>query len=198
MRPFGIAADVVENIGALQGRPLTGHYDGYASCPITSSPVAAGEFDYDFRATAVGFLCSIRSRRWRSLVREEVRPAVAVLEPDAQGPGLTPRLCRETDTRAAASRVPRPGCRFSRVSGLHVLLSARLGDRSDDVLGPQRLQVTTVTDPGSDAVPGPAPRNSAVEQRVRPGGAGRPAVLHEVDAVCRPVRGAPAGSGRRC
>ncbi|OFB36141.1 pyridine nucleotide-disulfide oxidoreductase [Mycolicibacterium sp. (ex Dasyatis americana)] len=42
---------VVENIGALlSGRPLTGSYDGYASCPIVTSShdMLLAEFDYDF------------------------------------------------------------------------------------------------------------------------------------------------------
>lgn len=42
---------VVENIGAvLSGRPLTGSYDGYASCPIVTSAndMLLAEFDYDF------------------------------------------------------------------------------------------------------------------------------------------------------
>ena len=44
------APAVVENIDALfKGRPLTGHYDGYASCPITTSSheMLLAEFDYD-------------------------------------------------------------------------------------------------------------------------------------------------------
>ena len=42
---------VVENIAAhLAGRPLTGSYDGYASCPIVTSThdMLLAEFDYDF------------------------------------------------------------------------------------------------------------------------------------------------------
>ncbi|MBX7431491.1 NAD(P)/FAD-dependent oxidoreductase [Mycobacterium sp. Y57] len=42
---------VVENIDAfLAGRPLTGSYDGYASCPIVTSShdMLLAEFDYDF------------------------------------------------------------------------------------------------------------------------------------------------------
>lgn len=42
---------VVENIDAhLKGRPLTGSYDGYASCPIVTSghDMLLAEFDYDF------------------------------------------------------------------------------------------------------------------------------------------------------
>lgn len=42
---------VVENIGAvLSGRPLSGSYDGYASCPIVTSShdMLLAEFDYDF------------------------------------------------------------------------------------------------------------------------------------------------------
>ncbi len=42
---------VVENIDAhLAGRPLTGSYDGYASCPIVTSThdMLLAEFDYDF------------------------------------------------------------------------------------------------------------------------------------------------------
>ena len=45
------APAVVENLDAfLKGRPLAGHYDGYASCPITtsSSEMLLAEFDYDF------------------------------------------------------------------------------------------------------------------------------------------------------
>ncbi|QZH68361.1 NAD(P)/FAD-dependent oxidoreductase [Mycolicibacterium farcinogenes] len=45
------APAVVENIGAvLSGRPLTGSYDGYASCPIVTSAhdMLLAEFDYDF------------------------------------------------------------------------------------------------------------------------------------------------------
>lgn len=45
------APAVVENIGAvLTGRPLTGSYDGYASCPIVTSSreMLLAEFDYDF------------------------------------------------------------------------------------------------------------------------------------------------------
>lgn len=45
------APAVVENIGAvLNGRPLTGSYDGYASCPIVTSShdMLLAEFDYDF------------------------------------------------------------------------------------------------------------------------------------------------------
>ncbi|MEW5810079.1 MAG: FAD/NAD(P)-binding oxidoreductase [Actinomycetota bacterium] len=41
---------VVENVAAyLRGRPLTGSYDGYASCPIVTSARAMlmAEFDYD-------------------------------------------------------------------------------------------------------------------------------------------------------
>jgi sulfide:quinone oxidoreductase len=42
---------VVENIDAhIKGRPLTGSYDGYASCPIVTSghDMLLAEFDYDF------------------------------------------------------------------------------------------------------------------------------------------------------
>ena len=42
---------VVENVDAfLAGRPLTGSYDGYASCPIVTSAhdMLMAEFDYDF------------------------------------------------------------------------------------------------------------------------------------------------------
>ena len=45
------APAVVENIDAhLKGRPLTGSYDGYASCPIVTSnhDMLLAEFDYDF------------------------------------------------------------------------------------------------------------------------------------------------------
>ena len=45
------APTVVENIGAyLKGRPLTGSYNGYASCPIVTSThdMLLAEFDYDF------------------------------------------------------------------------------------------------------------------------------------------------------
>ena len=45
------APAVVENIDAhLNGRPLTGRYDGYASCPIVTSnhDMLLAEFDYDF------------------------------------------------------------------------------------------------------------------------------------------------------
>ena len=45
------APAVVENIAAfLAGRPLTGSYDGYASCPIVTSAhdMLLAEFDYDF------------------------------------------------------------------------------------------------------------------------------------------------------
>ena len=45
------APAVVENLDAvLKGRPLTGRYDGYASCPITTSThdMLLAEFDYDF------------------------------------------------------------------------------------------------------------------------------------------------------
>ncbi|CDP89082.1 MULTISPECIES: NAD(P)/FAD-dependent oxidoreductase [Mycolicibacterium] len=45
------APAVVENIDAvLRGRPLTGSYDGYASCPIVTSAhdMLLAEFDYDF------------------------------------------------------------------------------------------------------------------------------------------------------
>ena len=46
------APAVVENIDAhLKGRPLTGSYDGYASCPIVTSAhdMLLAEFDYDFK-----------------------------------------------------------------------------------------------------------------------------------------------------
>jgi sulfide:quinone oxidoreductase len=45
------APAVVENIGAvLNGRPLSGSYDGYASCPIVTSShdMLLAEFDYEF------------------------------------------------------------------------------------------------------------------------------------------------------
>ena len=45
------APAVVENVDAfLNGRPLTGSYDGYASCPIVTSShdMLLAEFDYDF------------------------------------------------------------------------------------------------------------------------------------------------------
>jgi sulfide:quinone oxidoreductase len=45
------APAVVENIAAhLSGRPLTGSYDGYSSCPIVTSShdMLLAEFDYDF------------------------------------------------------------------------------------------------------------------------------------------------------
>lgn len=45
------APAVVENIAAfLDGRPLPGSYDGYASCPIVTSAhdMLLAEFDYDF------------------------------------------------------------------------------------------------------------------------------------------------------
>lgn len=45
---------VVENIDAfLRGRPLRGHYDGYASCPIVTSSHAMllAEFDYSLEMT---------------------------------------------------------------------------------------------------------------------------------------------------
>ena len=45
---------VVENVLAqLAGRPLTGSYNGYASCPIVTSghDMLLAEFDYDFNVT---------------------------------------------------------------------------------------------------------------------------------------------------
>ncbi|WP_280831912.1 NAD(P)/FAD-dependent oxidoreductase [Mycolicibacterium frederiksbergense] len=45
---------VVENVRAfLDGRPLSGHYDGYASCPIVTSAhdMLMAEFDYSMQVT---------------------------------------------------------------------------------------------------------------------------------------------------
>ena len=86
---------VVDNIDAfLKDQPLRASYDGYASCPIVTSSHAMllAEFDYDLNLDAVDSPARPDQAAPRLLVPQEVRPAVHVLEPDAQGTCLAPRL----------------------------------------------------------------------------------------------------------
>ena len=88
---------VVDNIDAfLKNQPLQAQYDGYASCPIVTSSHAMllAEFDYDLNLTAVVPAARSDEAAPGVLVPEEVRPAVHVLEPDAQGPRL--RRCERS------------------------------------------------------------------------------------------------------
>lgn len=83
---------VVENIDAfIDGRPLRGSYDGYSSCPIVTSShdMLLAEFDYDQTSRRRSLAWTRPSRTAPILVSQEVRAAVPVLEPDAQGSGLS-------------------------------------------------------------------------------------------------------------
>ena len=86
---------VVDNIDAfLKIQPLRAKYNGYGSCPIVTSSHAMllAEFDYDLNLTpSIPLLDPTKPHRG-VLVPQEVRPAVHVLEPDAQGPRLVIRL----------------------------------------------------------------------------------------------------------
>ena len=86
---------VVDNIDAfLNGQPLRAAYNGYGSCPIVTSSHAMllAEFDYDLHLTPSIPAARPDEAAPRVLVPQEVRPAVHVLEPDAQGPRLAIRL----------------------------------------------------------------------------------------------------------
>ncbi len=82
---------VVDNIDAfLKNQPLRASYDGYSSCPIVTSSHAMllAEFDYDLNLEPSFPRARPDQAAPGLLVPQEVRPAVHVLEPDAQGPCL--------------------------------------------------------------------------------------------------------------
>jgi sulfide:quinone oxidoreductase len=58
---------VVKNLMAsLAGTPLSGHYDGYASCPLTTArnKMLLAEFDYTMKPTpSIPFIDTIKERR---------------------------------------------------------------------------------------------------------------------------------------
>jgi len=71
---------VAENlVAARRGRPLTAHYDGYASCPITTSRsrMLLAEFDYDLTPRpSIPLIDTTRPRRDMWLVKKYGLPAL--------------------------------------------------------------------------------------------------------------------------
>lgn len=88
----------VDNVlASLDGRALTGRYNGYGSCPLTTSrkTMLLAEFDYNVKAHPVLPDHRHHEIETRHVVPQTLRPSVPVLEPDAQGPRLSSPRNRE-------------------------------------------------------------------------------------------------------
>lgn len=73
------AGVVVENmVAAMKGQPLTGVYNGYASCPLVTgySKCILAEFDYDLKPLETFPFAQNRELRSMFWLKKEVMPAL--------------------------------------------------------------------------------------------------------------------------